>query len=115
MILLPLFFIFNATGFETFEWPPGHTLLLLSVNAFFGTFISDYCWARSVLLLGPFVTTLGITTTFPLSAIFDSLVNGTQFSWLYFFGSILIFTAFGVIMAKEYMRKRALENSEREK
>ena len=65
VILAVLLVIFNYTGFETFEWPPNDTLLLLSINAFFGTFISDYCWARSVLLLGPFVTTMGITITFP--------------------------------------------------
>jgi len=109
LILLVLFFIFNATGFETFEWPPNDTLLLLSVNAFFGTFISDYCWARSVSLLGPFITTMGITITFPISAIFDSLVNDAKFSYLYFLGSILIFAAFAVIIIKEFMRKRALE------
>lgn len=109
VLLLVLFFIFNATGFETFEWPDNETLMLLSLNAFFGTFVSDYCWARSVLLLGPFVTTLGITLTFPISAIFDSLVNGTKFSWLYMLGSVLIFTAFTVIILKEFRRKRAQE------
>lgn len=75
-ILLPLFFIFNATGLETFEWPPSETLLLLTVNAFIGTFFSDYCWSKSVVLLGPFVTSLGITITFPLSVIFDTVVKG---------------------------------------
>ena len=111
VLLLALFFIFNATGFETFEWPDQQTLLLLSLNAFFGTFVSDYCWARSVLLLGPFVTTLGITITFPLSAIFDSLVNGTKFTWLYFLGSILIFTAFAVIIVKDFQRKRGQDKA----
>ena len=109
VILFPLFFIFNATGFETFEWPDEKTLMLLSVNAFVGTFISDYCWSRSVVLLGPFITTLGITITFPLSAIFDSLVNGAKFTWLYMMGSILIFSAFGVITIMECLRKRKEE------
>ena len=114
ILLLGLFFIFDATGFETFEWPPRETLILLSVNAFFGTFVSDYCWARSVLLLGPFVTTLGITLTFPISAIFDSLVNDAKFSYLYLLGSILIFTAFGVIITKDFMRRRAEERKKKE-
>ena len=111
ILLLALFFIFDATGFETFEWPPQDTLVLLSVNAFFGTFISDYCWARSVLLLGPFVTTLGITITFPLSAIFDKIVDDKKFTWLYFLGSVLIFTAFTVIIIKEFQRKRAQDKA----
>ena len=79
---------------------------MLSINAFFGTFISDYCWARSVLLLGPFVTTLGLTITFPLSAIFDSLVNDAKFSYLYGIGSFLIFSAFGVIVTKEWKKNK---------
>ncbi len=113
VLLLVLLWIFNATGFETFEWPPGNTLLLLSINAFFGTFISDYCWGKSVILLGPLITTLGITLTFPLSAIFDSIVNGTKFSWLYLLGSILIFSAFGVILFKDFANKRKLDREKR--
>lgn len=101
VLLLVLLVIFNYTGFETFEWPPKDTLVLLSVNAFIGTFISDYCWGKSVILLGPFITTLGITVTFPLSAIFDTLVNDAKFTWLYLLGSILIFAAFAVIITTE--------------
>eukprot|EP00353_Schmidingerella_taraikaensis_P012151 CAMPEP_0185588252 /NCGR_PEP_ID=MMETSP0434-20130131/52314_1 /TAXON_ID=626734 ORGANISM="Favella taraikaensis, Strain Fe Narragansett Bay" /NCGR_SAMPLE_ID=MMETSP0434 /ASSEMBLY_ACC=CAM_ASM_000379 /LENGTH=306 /DNA_ID=CAMNT_0028210759 /DNA_START=203 /DNA_END=1119 /DNA_ORIENTATION=- len=115
VLLIPLFFIFNATGFETFEWPDKHTLLLLSINALVGTCISDYCWGKSVILLGPFVTTLGITITFPLSAIFDTVVNGAKFTWLYFLGSILIFAAFGVIMVSEWRRKKRQEEEEKQR
>ena len=101
-LLLPLFFIFNLTGFETFEWPNSQTLLLLSVNAFFGTLVSDYCWARSVCLLGPLVTTLGITITFPISGIYDKFVNDDKFTVTYFVGSFLIFAAFAVIIYFDY-------------
>lgn len=51
--ILPLFFIFNWTGLEVFEWPNRQTFLLLTANALVGTVISDYCWARSVVLVGP--------------------------------------------------------------
>ena len=71
VLLLPLFPLFNYTGLEVFEWPNGKTLLFLTINAFFGTFVSDYCWARSVVLLGPLITTLGITLTFPISYLYD--------------------------------------------
>ena len=102
ILLLPLFFIFNATGFETFEWPTKKTLLLLSANAFFGTLVSDYCWARSVVLLGPLITTLGITLTFPISGFYDIFVNNDEFTPIYFVGSILIFSAFAVISYYDY-------------
>ena len=109
VILIPLLIIFDVTGFESFEWPPKETFLLLSVNAFFGNFVSDYCWGKSVILLGPLVTTLGLTLTFPLSAIFDALVNGAEFTWLYFLGSVLIFAAFGIIFTVDWRKKRKLE------
>ena len=102
VFLLPLFPIFNYTGLEHFKWPSSTTLLYLTVNAFFGTFVSDYCWARSVVLLGPLITTLGITLTFPISGIYDIYYKGDSFTALYFLGSFLIFLAFGVIVLKDY-------------
>ena len=102
ILLLPLFPIFNYTGLEHFKWPSSTTLLYLTVNAFFGTFVSDYCWARSVVLLGPLITTLGITLTFPISGIYDIYYKNDSFTALYFLGSFLIFLAFGVIVLKDY-------------
>ena len=43
--LSPLFVVFHFSGFERFQWPPWRTLLYILLNAFIGTFISDYCWA----------------------------------------------------------------------
>lgn len=71
-LLLPLFPILNYTNIELFEFPNKKALLALSLNAIFGTVISDYCWARSVILNGPLITTLGITLTIPISMIIDS-------------------------------------------
>ena len=103
-LLLPLFPIFNAIGLEIFEWPSGHTLLLLTINALIGTVISDYCWARSVVLLGPLITTLGITLTFPLSLFVDLVGKHKHFTWLYYVGSAMIFGAFGVISFVDYKK-----------
>ena len=112
VLFIPFTLFLHYSEFETLEWPEKTTWILLVLNAFVGTFISDYCWGKSVILLGPFVTTLGITVTFPLSAIFDTLVNGAKFTWLYFLGSILIFTAFGVIMTAEWLRKRKKDQNQ---
>jgi drug/metabolite transporter (DMT)-like permease len=75
--------------------------VLLSANALVGTVISDYCWARSVCLLGPLVTQIGITLTFPISLTIDLLKNGDSFTWQYYTGSFLIFLAFGGIIFLE--------------
>lgn len=79
--LLPLFPIFNYTGVEIFEWPNHQATVGLTVNAILGTVISDYCWAKSVVLLGPLLTTLGITFTIPISMIFDAYYEKKGFNW----------------------------------
>ena len=73
ILLLPVFLVLNYTGVETFEMPNGEALAYMSLNAVIGTLISDYCWARSVVILGPLLTTMGIGTTIPLSMIVDAL------------------------------------------
>tara|TARA_B110000285_G_C14979363_1_gene540556 strand:- start:93 stop:356 length:264 start_codon:yes stop_codon:yes gene_type:complete len=79
--LLPLFPILNYTGIETFEWPNWKVIEGLTINAILGTVISDYCWAKSVVLLGPLMTTLGITLTIPISMLFDAYYEKKQFNW----------------------------------
>ena len=106
ILLLPVIYLFDFTGIEPFEWPNQQTLLMLTANALFGAVISDYCWARSVVLLGPLMTTLGTTLTFPISLFIDVCYHGKKFTWLYFLGSACIFTAFGVITFKN-LRKPA--------
>lgn len=70
--LLPLFPILNSLGWETFEWPNSSAIQDLAINAILGTVISDYCWAKSVVLLGPLITTLGISMTIPISMVVDA-------------------------------------------
>jgi solute carrier family 35, member F5 len=106
VLLLPLFPLFDWIGLEEFAWPSGHTLLLLTINAIIGTVLSDYCWARSVVLLGPLVTSLGITLTFPLSLFIDLLVKNKHFTWLYYLGSAMIIAAFAVISWSSYKEQQ---------
>lgn len=92
--ILTLFFIFDWTGLEVFEWPNQKTFIMLTINALINTVISDYCWARSVVHVGPQITSLGITLTFPIIIIVDYFVNDKYFSWAYYVGSFFIFWAF---------------------
>jgi solute carrier family 35 protein F5 len=73
VLIIPLFFILNYTGYETFELPSRNALLVLTLNAILGTVISDFCWAKSVVLNGPLITTLGICLTIPISILLDWL------------------------------------------
>ena len=100
--LLPLFPIFNYTGIETFELPNSKALQGLVLNAVLGTVISDYCWAKSVVLLGPLLTTLGITLTIPISMVFDAYYEKKKFNWQHYLGAVLILSSFFVISWLDY-------------
>jgi len=56
VFLLPLFPILHLTHIERFEFPEWKTVGFLTLNALIGTCVSDYCWAKSVVLLGPLIT-----------------------------------------------------------
>ncbi len=82
----------------------------MTANAIIGTVVSDYCWARSVVLNGPLITSLGITLTFPISLTIDVLKNGETFSWQYYIGSVLIFAAFGGIITINWREDQKKQN-----
>jgi solute carrier family 35, member F5 len=106
VLLLPLFPILNYTGIEPFEFPHWRTLAYLTLNAIIGTCISNFCWAKSVLILGPLITQLGITLTIPLGMLATSLISKVHFSFLYFFGAFLVFASFfGIIMNEKRIAK----------
>ena len=80
IFLLPLFPIFHYTGVEIFEWPNLSALGCMTLNAIFGTVISDFCWCKSVVLLGPLFPTLGIALTIPLAMVYNVIIEGQSFS-----------------------------------
>ena len=104
--LLPLFPILNATGWEKFEWPNQTAVWSLLLNALLGTVISDYCWAKSVVLLGPLLTTLGIALTIPISMLVDSFTKDKKFTWEYYLGSSLILGSFFAMSFLDYRKSR---------
>lgn len=112
VLILPMFPLLHVTGVEVFQWPNRDALWELTLNAIIGTVISDFCWAKSVVLLGPLLTTLGIAMTIPISMVVDSFYDEKKFSWQYFLGSALILTSFLSISWLDY---RAYKHEEGEK
>lgn len=106
VLLLPLFFILNSTGVEPFEWPNRDALYALTLNAILGTVISDYCWAKAVVHLGPLIVTLGIALTIPVSMVVDSFYESKKFTPLYYVGTALILTGFVGNSIKDYMHQQ---------
>jgi drug/metabolite transporter (DMT)-like permease len=53
---VPTLFIFDSTEIEVFSLPDKTQLIMLTVNGFVANFVFDYCYMRSVILLGPLQT-----------------------------------------------------------
>ena len=78
----------------------------LVINAILGTVISDYCWAKSVVLLGPLVTTLGITLTIPISMVVDNFYEEKDFTAQHYLGASLILASFVAISYRDYQEEK---------
>jgi len=96
--LLPVLLGLHFSGIEEFHMPTQRVWLLLFASSFMGNFLFDYCFMRSIALLGPLVANLGCCLSFPVSLAVDLFAFDKKFSWLYFIGSACVFTSFGVIM-----------------
>ena len=66
--------ILNFVGIEVFWLPTGIEAGFLILNAVFGTFISDFLWALSVMYLNPTLCTVGLSLTIPFSIIADIIL-----------------------------------------
>jgi solute carrier family 35, member F5 len=102
VLLLPLFPILDFTGVEIFQWPNLPALGGMTLNAIFGTVISDFCWCKSVVLLGPLLPTLGIALTIPIAMLYNVIIEGQSFSQVYYLGSVIIVGAFLALSARDY-------------
>jgi solute carrier family 35 protein F5 len=64
LLLWPAFPILHFLGLEKFELPFSPSLwIMVLINAFVGTFLSDYLWLLAMLMTSPLVVTLGISLT----------------------------------------------------
>lgn len=64
LFMWPAFPLLHFLGLEKFELPfSPHLWILVLLNAFIGTFLSDYLWLLAMLMTSPLVVTLGISLT----------------------------------------------------
>lgn len=106
VLLIPLFFILHYTGVEPFQWPSRSTWGIMTANAILGTVFSDFCWAKSVVLLGPLITTLGLSLTIPLSMIVDTFWGQKEITWSYYLGTACIVAAFFGLSYRNYKEEK---------
>ncbi|KAL9041200.1 MAG: hypothetical protein Q9214_004189 [Letrouitia sp. 1 TL-2023] len=96
-ILLPGFPIFHYTGLESFELPPTKRVLTIVLVNSAISLVSDFCWAYSIILTSPLVTTVGLSLTIPLSLIGQMVLNGQSSSVTYWIGAVIVVSSFLLI------------------
>ena len=92
--LLPGFPILHYTGIETFELPPTKRILAIVLINSATSLVSDLCWAYSMLLTSPLVTTVGLSLTIPLSLIGQMIEYSQTSGILYWIGACVVLLSF---------------------
>eukprot|EP00164_Ancoracysta_twista_P004267 GFYU01005751.1.p1 GENE.GFYU01005751.1~~GFYU01005751.1.p1 ORF type:complete len:558 (-),score=126.96 GFYU01005751.1:132-1805(-) len=94
LLFWPCLFMYHYTDLETFELPSLQLTWVLTLQALVGTVLSDYLWARAVLLTSPLAATIALSLTIPLAMVADTVMGKTEPTWPYIIGSIGIFAGF---------------------
>ncbi|KAI8985168.1 hypothetical protein BDB01DRAFT_100810 [Pilobolus umbonatus] len=106
LLLWPMIPILDFIGLESFEFPMNYTLWsMIMLNAFVGTFLSDYLWLLSMLLTSPLVVTLGISLTIPFALIGDILFKGIIPNINYSIGALLVIIGFLIVNSDALKKK----------
>lgn len=112
LFLWPSLVLLHYLGWETFEWPQGKTVIsIITINCII-TFISDFCWAKAMLLTSPLTVTVGLSITIPVAMFGDLVFKHKSMSTIYVLGAVLILGSFFIISksSEEEHLDRALED-----
>lgn len=67
---------------------------LIIVKGLFDNVLSDFLWARAILLTSPTVATVGLSMTIPLAMLSDLVFKGLAPTWQVLLGSVLVTVGF---------------------
>ncbi|CAL9730969.1 thiamine-repressible mitochondrial transport protein Thi74p [Monosporozyma unispora] len=95
--LWPILVVFHYTGFETFQFKFDIKIISIILLNCSITFLSDYCWAKAIILTTPLTVTVGLSFTIPLAMFGDFIFKGKKVTLCYVVGAILIFASFILI------------------
>jgi len=99
LCLWPFFFLFNYSGIEPIKLPDWDTVGLLTLTGFVNV-LSDYFWARSILLTSPLIASVGLCLTIPLALLSDFFFSHVDESSLYIVGAGLVVVGFVLVNLK---------------
>ncbi|CAI6836438.1 ANL_collapsed_G0040850.mRNA.1.CDS.1 [Saccharomyces cerevisiae] len=97
LFLWPSLIVLDFFGWEPFSLPKDpKVVVIIFVNCLI-TFVSDFCWAKAMLLTSPLTVTVGLSITIPLAMFGDVIFKHKTISALYLFGATLILGSFFII------------------
>ncbi|KAI9269507.1 hypothetical protein EDC94DRAFT_656566 [Helicostylum pulchrum] len=98
LLMWPFFPILHYIGLEEFQLPYSISIwMMILLNAFIGTFLSDYLWLLSMLMTSPLVVTLGISLTIPLALVGDVVFKHFMPGLQYAIGATLVVVGFLIV------------------
>lgn len=111
LFLWPSIIALNYFGYEPFELPTDPQVIIIVLVNCVITFISDFCWAKAMLLTSPLTVTVGLSITIPVAMLGDAIFKHKHMPLLYIIGAIFILGSFFIISksSEEEHLDRALE------
>ncbi|CAD6639713.1 HN1_G0018120.mRNA.1.CDS.1 [Saccharomyces cerevisiae] len=97
LFLWPSLIVLDFFGWEPFSLPKDPKVVVIILVNCLITFISDFCWAKAMLLTSPLTVTVGLSITIPLAMFGDVIFKHKTMSALYLFGATLILGSFFII------------------
>ena len=94
LCLWPSLILLHLLKWETFELPKGREALLIILANCVIIFVSDFCWAKAMLLTSPLTVTVGLSITIPLAILGDFVFKDKRMSLLYLLGALCIIGSF---------------------
>ena len=96
--LWPLLVFLHWFQWEQFELPHSNVLISLIVINCSINFISDFCWAKAIMLTSPLTVTMGLSLTIPLAMFVDFVWNHVDLlNATYVIGAMLVMASFLLI------------------
>lgn len=108
--IAPVEIIFHFTNVESLDGLTWKILGLLVFNTLFNNVLSDYLWARSVLLTSPTVATVGLSLTVPVAIISDRIFNDTNPTGWTILAALLVIAGF--VLINLISKKQAVDEHE---
>ncbi|KAG1689001.1 hypothetical protein DVH05_002884 [Phytophthora capsici] len=116
--LLPIVLAFHYSSIESLRGLSLEILVLIGIKGLFDNVLSDYLWARAVLLTSPTVATVGLSLTVPLAIVADFWFHGMLPTNVTLLASTLVISGFVLINVgtkqnqHEYHPKRSTDRSD---